>query len=181
MLTEDIKNQLPHIQLRLIKEFSYNMMNKMKEWEKNKPMECEKPVVNYIVAGNYKEFCDWCIKNKVSTDSPLVRYLGEYGSYLIQDIENPNVLYYGTFYNRPDIKEVYQNVDARTRTSKKIYHVSPSKHPPYTYKSMEEVESNMRDLLKITPHESYTVFEVSDQIKIASASPITIQWKESKI
>ncbi|MGW8324058.1 MAG: hypothetical protein ACWGNI_00050 [Desulfobacterales bacterium] len=68
----------------------------------------------FVVAGNEKEYRSWCRENQVSPLSPLVCSIPENCSYWLEDTINPQVEFYGTYYDRRDISEIKDLVAARS-------------------------------------------------------------------
>ena len=61
----------------------------------------------FVIAGNVREFHEWCRKNMISHQSPLVCYIGEgEGYHRLQGQHNPQIVPYGTYRDRRDFYEL---------------------------------------------------------------------------
>lgn len=70
----------------------------------------------YVIAGNYREFSNWCLENKVSTSSPLVEYVSTEGAGLRTiSRNNPEIICIGTYRQRRDFEELEHVIRERTR------------------------------------------------------------------
>lgn len=71
--------------------------------------------VTIVVAGNYKQFGDWCLRNKLHPSSPHVRYVGPVGDTHCrlagQGPSIKKIVYTGTWRDRRDIGQIMVELD----------------------------------------------------------------------
>ena len=87
-----------------------------------------KPI--FVIAGNSREFSNWCLENRVSASSPLVRFIGDgEGPKILSGIKNPEIVCFGTYNRRRDFRELENLVREKTRVEvqMKIVYVEPPK------------------------------------------------------
>jgi len=87
-----------------------------------------KPI--FVIAGNHREFHFWCNENRVSSSSPLVKYIPEgEGNRVLFGIKNPEIVCFGTYNQRKDFRELENLVREKTRVEVqvKIVYVEPPK------------------------------------------------------
>jgi hypothetical protein len=93
-----------------------------------------KPV--YVIAGNNREFEQWCRENRVFSSSPLVRYISEFeGPRLLRGVKSPQIISYGTYYMRKDFRELNDLIRERTRPEvivKIVYMEAPKKEVSFS-------------------------------------------------
>ena len=132
--------------------------------------------ITYVVAGNYGEFVSWCRDMEVSPMSPLVKYIGENDHDKLQGIENPRVVYYGSWWDRKDLISLTSLIASRTRrntTEKKRY--IALEEGTKAYGTKEEVETYLKGMLKIYPDKTYVILEVKEQIGHAKME-MKVSW-----
>jgi len=78
--------------------------------------------VTYVIAKGGRQFENWCHENKVSPESPLVCYVPDGLIFTLCGVDNPSVVYYGTYYERKDIDAVDSFIQERqVRVDKKRF------------------------------------------------------------
>jgi hypothetical protein len=103
----------------------------------------------YVVAGNCREFEEWCHEKMVSKHSPLVQYIPEFqAEVILVGTKNPDVICYGTYNDRKDIVEVNNVIRNRCRPEIKIVYVEVEpKKEKVDFAPMEV----LRKVLWVTP------------------------------
>jgi hypothetical protein len=86
----------------------------------------------YVIAGNPREFAQWCHEKLVSPHSPLVCYVE--GVQSLKGLRDPTLVTYGTYYNRKDYGDLENLVRYICRPPKPsiVYVEMPPKPPILT-------------------------------------------------
>lgn len=93
----------------------------------------------YVIAGNYREFADWCQANWVSPHSPLVQHVSEgQGMQALRGTLNPEVICIGTYRQRKDFFELENIVRERTRPAVQIVYVDKPEEPKKPVEFVQE-------------------------------------------
>lgn len=87
----------------------------------------------YIIAGNNREYEQWCRENRVDPSSPLVKYVPEFdGPRILNGGPMLEIICCGTYFRRKDIKEIRDIVREKTRPAIKIvYREAPKQEPKF--------------------------------------------------
>ena len=84
----------------------------------------------FVIAGNSREFNNWCLEKRVSASSPLVKFIPEgMGLQILSGIKNPKIVAFGTYSQRKDFFELNNLIREKTRPEvhMKIVYVDPPK------------------------------------------------------
>ena len=85
----------------------------------------------YIIAGNFNEFAQWCREKMVSSSSPLVKYISENeGPQVLAGIKNPEIICFGTYNKRRDVRELENIVRERSQTEVRVVEKIIYREPP---------------------------------------------------
>lgn len=70
-------------------------------------------MLQVIIAGNYRQFLNWCYENKINAHSRDVLYVSDFHSLKGLRLKKEQVHYIGTWYERRDINEIEDELQAR--------------------------------------------------------------------
>ena len=87
----------------------------------------------YIIAGNSREFEQWCLENRVAPSSPLVSYVSDANR--LRGLRNPEIVSTGTYRTRKDFHElnsIVRNV-CKPEEPKIVYVEVPVKPKPVVF------------------------------------------------
>lgn len=70
----------------------------------------------YVIAYDYVQFLEYCRLNKINPYSHLIVYVRDVKQ--IVGVVNPEVVYYGTWYDRKDIYDLKEMIRLMTRPLK---------------------------------------------------------------
>lgn len=69
----------------------------------------------FVVAKTARQFEQWCKENRIHKSSDLVCYIPENdGPRILSGIINPQIIYYGNYYDRNDIDKIKELVKLNT-------------------------------------------------------------------
>lgn len=70
----------------------------------------KQPKYKLVIAGNYRQFKEWCRENQTHPMDRYVRHIGAPYHLRGYTLDEAEVIWYGTYYDRPDLPDLQQEV-----------------------------------------------------------------------